>query len=87
MIIPWRTTILLLEVPEMSIESLDESQISRWSLQVLITMLNIFTEAAIPVSEVRATIYSTKTAVNRGQIERKGSFRGHPKQGGGAVFS
>ena len=28
-----------------------------------------------------------QSGVNGGQREHKGSFRGHPKQGGGAVFS
>ena len=32
-------------------------------------------------------IYILESRVSRGQREHKGSFRGYPKRGGGAVFS
>ena len=36
------TAALLPEIPEVSVESLEESQISRWSQEVLIKMLSLF---------------------------------------------
>ena len=35
----------------------------------------------------RAPLAARRSGVNRGQREHRGSFRGYPKQRGGAVFS
>ena len=50
----------------------------------------IYNEREIPLPEdgnLSAAALERCSGVSRGQREHKGSFRGYPKQGGGAVFS
>ena len=48
----WSTAVFLLEIPEISIESLDKSRISRWSLEVITTILRCFRSKPRPGNQI-----------------------------------